>query len=64
MEEMNKGNYLFEETPMDFEFVKTSEEIFLTNSIQGIRWVKHFGDRQYGNTLASQLYRSFIGHFF
>jgi branched-chain amino acid aminotransferase len=64
IEQMTKGNYPQEETAMDIEFLKNSDEIFLSNAIQGIRWVSHFRDRKFGNTIASQLYRSFIGHFF
>jgi branched-chain amino acid aminotransferase len=32
-----------------------AEEVFLTNAIKGIRWVKQFRDKTYGNTISSLL---------
>ena len=32
-----------------------AEEVFLTNAIKGIRWVKQFRDRIYGNSISSLL---------
>lgn len=38
--------------------LSTAEEVFLTNSIRGLRWVGRFGDRKYVNTFSRQLFTS------
>jgi branched-chain amino acid aminotransferase len=40
-------------TPID---LLEADEIFLTNAIQGIRWVSRFKDREYGHDFSKQLY--------
>lgn len=37
-----------------------ADEIFLTNAIQGIRWVHDFEGREYGNDLSRQLYQKLL----
>lgn len=37
------------ENPIYIEELENADEVFLTNSIRGIRWVKHFRDREYIN---------------
>lgn len=44
-----------EEVQMDFLDLENAEEIFLTNSQQGIQWVSNFGDRTYSNKMAAGL---------
>lgn len=39
-------------SPLDLE---DADEVFLTNAIQGIRWVKHFNHKRFKNKLASEL---------
>ena len=38
-----------------------ASEIFLTNAITGIRWVKQAGENGYSNTLSQLLYKKFVG---
>ena len=40
--------------------LENADEIFLTNAIQGIRWVKQFGHHQYINSMTTEIYREFI----
>ena len=56
LEKTKNETYPIEEKQMDFEFVENSDEIFLTNAINGIRWVDKLGERQYNNSIARQLY--------
>ena len=37
-----------------------ADELFLTNSIQGIRWVQRIGETEYGNELTAKIYSSLI----
>ncbi|MBL7738540.1 MAG: aminotransferase class IV [Chitinophagaceae bacterium] len=36
------------------------DEVFLTNAMYGIRWVKRFGDKKYVNTHTASIYREHI----
>jgi branched-chain amino acid aminotransferase len=38
------------------EDLETADEIFLSNAIRGIRWVRQLGDRLYTNQLSAMLY--------
>ncbi len=46
------------EGTMPESFLTEADEIFLTNAIQGIKWVGSLGQKQYQNTLAQQLFQS------
>jgi branched-chain amino acid aminotransferase len=37
-----------------------ADEVFLTNALNGIRWVKQFKSATYNNAIASKLYHSTI----
>jgi len=43
------------ESVLTEEHVSAADEIFLTNTIQGIRWVSAFGQRRYFNSFARKL---------
>ncbi len=36
------------------------DEVFLTNAIRGIRWVKQFRDKKYSNLLSSEIYHKLV----
>lgn len=38
----------------------TADEVFVTNAIYGIKWVKQFEEKEYGNRQTSQLFQQFI----
>ncbi len=40
--------------------MKDFDEVFLTNAIFGIRWVKRFGNKTYRQIQTSKIYREFI----
>lgn len=44
-----------EESIITIDNLLHAEEVFLTNAIKGIRWVKHFRNTTYGNTISSIL---------
>lgn len=43
------------ETRISLEDLASAEEVFLTNAVQGIRWVKEFKGKRFGNQLAAKL---------
>lgn len=49
--------YQVKETPILPFALETADEIFLTNAIRGIRWVKLFRDHQYSNSFSSTIYK-------
>ena len=55
-----ENDMLCEETEITVEDVLSASEIFLTNAISGIKWVKKCADSQYSNSMAAQLHKQFI----
>lgn len=53
-------NMPFEVKPLTTGDVLNASEVFLTNAVFGIRWVKQVGDKEYGNSVSSSLYRECI----
>ena len=52
--------YRVEEASLSIESLLRADEIFLTNTIHGIRWVGHFRDKSYGNSETAKIYNKFI----
>ncbi|MEO8404522.1 MAG: aminotransferase class IV [Chitinophagaceae bacterium] len=49
-----------EEKPVTPTDVLDADEVFLTNAMNGIRWVKQCGDKLYGNTATMKIYNEFV----
>ncbi|MFW2478110.1 MAG: aminotransferase class IV [Sediminibacterium sp.] len=49
-----------EEGMINAEELTEASEIFLTNAIHGIRWVRQLGNNNYTNTFASHLYKLLV----
>lgn len=54
---LRKENVPVEETEITLDELFEASEIFLTNSIHGIRWVKQLGENNYTNMLTQQLHK-------
>ncbi|HLZ87449.1 MAG TPA: aminotransferase class IV [Puia sp.] len=48
------------ERPVTAEDLLQADEVFLTNAIKGIRWVREFRTAQYASTLSGTIYRQLI----
>ncbi len=53
---LKKGGWTISEKGITMLEVMEADEIFLTNSIHNIRWVKQIGNRNYDNTLVHKIY--------
>jgi len=60
LECMQAKGMQIEETSLSVDDVLTAAEVFLTNSVYGIRWVKQCGRSEYNNLFAAELYKQFI----
>jgi len=58
--ELNQANQDVKESTLTENDIKNADEIFLTNAINGIRWVKQFRDKIYSNTQTIEIYDRFI----
>ncbi len=58
--EFKKANLPIYEEPIEVEDVLNASEIFLTNAIRGIQWVKQVDKSNYTNHLTQALYNQFI----
>jgi branched-chain amino acid aminotransferase len=48
--------YKVKETFFSIDDVLTADELFFTNAMYGIRWVKQFRDKMYSNLKASKMH--------
>jgi branched-subunit amino acid aminotransferase/4-amino-4-deoxychorismate lyase len=57
LEKISGFGFLIEESNISIENIKEADEVFLTNSISGIRWVGQFGDSKYHNSLTKEIFK-------
>lgn len=57
---LRKENMPVEETMLTIDDVMQASEIFLTNAIAGVKWVKSVGQSSYTNSLATLLHRQLM----
>ncbi len=60
LDQMRATGYDVVEGTLSVEELLDADEVFLTNAIAGIRWVKQYEDKLYTNTTTQQLYRDMI----
>jgi branched-chain amino acid aminotransferase len=53
-----KEGIAWHEMPLTLEELFSAEEMFLSNAINGIRWVEHYKSKQYSNDLSARLHKS------
>ncbi len=62
LEQLRTRNNRFEaeEKPVFAEDLLLADEIFLTNAVNGLRWVKQFRDKIYTNQLGKEIYHNVL----
>jgi len=60
LEKMKDAGYSIQENPVSVSTLEEADEVFLTNAISGIRWVKQFRENVYSNNLTVEIYNRFI----
>lgn len=60
LKRLREENMPVEETQLQPDDVSEASELFLTNAIYGIRWVKQLGVNGYTNQLSSLLHKKFV----
>ncbi len=55
-----ENNWKITEREIAVPELLSADEVFVTNSIQNIRWVQSIGESRYNNTVTQKLYTSFI----
>ncbi|WP_315821081.1 aminotransferase class IV [Paraflavitalea speifideaquila] len=54
------SHYPIQQEPLTPEMLSQADELFLTNAIQGIKWVGQYRHKQYKNQLATLLYNKYV----
>jgi len=60
IKEIIDNNFTVIEKEITIDELLMADEVFLTNSIYNIRWVKQIGDKELTNTLTQQIYKAVI----
>lgn len=50
----------FYETPVYENDILLADEVFITNTIRGIRWIATCGDKKFTNTITSNIFQKFL----
>lgn len=61
--ELLKANFEIQEQTVSINDISTADEVFLTNAINGMRWVQQCGESKYTNKLTIEIYNRFIKTF-
>jgi branched-chain amino acid aminotransferase len=57
IDELKKEGFTVYQREVDEELLLSANEVFLTNAITDIRWVKAFRNKTYGNTFTKEFYK-------
>lgn len=60
LQKMRAGRYLVEEKQVSIEELKDADEVFLTNAIWGIRWVRYFRGKEFDSSFCRSIFQSMI----
>ena len=58
MDNLSALGYQVIESILEPENLESSQEVFLTNAVYGLRWVKQFRNSIYSNDLVQKIYRA------
>ncbi len=57
---LREVDFEVQEKEIRIKDLQKADEVFLTNAIYGIRWVKQMGDSKYSNTITAAIYNRFF----
>jgi len=57
---MRKEGLPIEETQIDVDDLTEASELFVTNVMQGIRWIKQMGNTNYNKQLSLYLFQKYV----
>ncbi|MEK7226757.1 MAG: aminotransferase class IV, partial [Bacteroidota bacterium] len=60
LEKMRDAGYGIQEIPANVSDLKSADEVFLSNAVNGIRWVGQFRSKKYGNTTTVKIYNDLV----
>ncbi len=60
LEKLQDAGYKIQETSLATDDILHADEVFLTNAIHGIRWVKQFRNKSYTSKLVPEIYRQLL----
>ena len=60
IQELKTTDWQVKETEITVEEVMQADELFLTNSIYNIRWVKRMGDKAYSNIVTQKIFTAIV----
>lgn len=60
LKKLQAADYAVQEATLSVNDIIAADEVFLTNAIHGIRWVRQFRDMSYSNVKTVEIYNRFI----
>ncbi|MFN2437910.1 MAG: aminotransferase class IV [Chitinophagaceae bacterium] len=63
IEELKKHNYVLKQGVISVDMLLQADEVFLTNAIRGVKWVKSFREKEYDCTETRNIYNILIKGF-
>jgi branched-chain amino acid aminotransferase len=60
IENSKKHGYEVHQKEVKEADLQDADEVFLTNAVYGMRWVKSFRNKKYGNTKAAEIYKNIV----
>lgn len=60
IDKMQRNVNPIEETFCTEKILKNADEVFLTNAVSGIRWIRFFNEKEYSKDIVQKIYTQFI----
>ncbi len=60
IDQLKISGYSITEKPFEIEWLRSSDEIFLSNAISGIRWVQSWADKSFTHQMCSEIFDAII----